>query len=270
MFICNKQISGFITKLPACKYSANYTQRHQDKYYRANVNIVIQNVTRSECTLYCTVNNACIFFNHKVDGSVCELLSSHIGTLEDKPGWTFVSTDYTEWKFRGPMCRYLRPVCTPAITYCIDTCDAPGYKCEAFVNIALNKVTKASTIYDTHHKSANAVDGNRATPFGTIYETKPWFMVDLAKEYKVISITIQNRVKCCKDRLKYITIRIGNHNEKDKESNEICLDKQNQNNIDVKQYFCEKGLMVGRYVFVSRTGSDGRSMTFGDILIYSL
>ena len=269
MFIYNKQISCFITKLPACKYSANYTQRHQDKYYTANVNITIQNVTRRKCTLYCTLNNACIFFNHKVDDSVCELLSSHIGTLEDKPGWTFVSTDYSEWKFRGPVCRYLRPVCTPAITYCIDTCEAPGYNCEAFVIIAFNKVTTSSTIFEKDFKPADAVDGNPATPFVTKSEIEPWFMVDLATEYKVLFITILNRVDCCDDRLKYLTIRIGNHNEKDKESNEICVDKQDQNNIAEKQYFCEKGPMAGRYVFVIRTGLKTH-LAFGDILIYSL
>ena len=269
MFIFNKHISGFITKLPACKYSANYTQRHQDKYYRANVNITIQNVTRRKCTLYCTVNNACIFFNHKVDGSVCELLSSHIGTLEDKPGWTFVSTDYTEWKFRGPMCRYLRPVCTPTITYCIDTCEAPGYKCETFVDIALNKFTNSSTVSLDGRLSANAVDGNPSSTFATKRETGTWFMVDLATEYKVLSITIQSRVDCCKSYLKYITLRIGSHNEKDKESNEICVDKQDQNNIAEKQYFCEKGPMVGKYVFVIKSGT-AIPLTFRNILIYSL
>ena len=271
VFIFNKQISCFITRLPACKYSANYTEQHQDKYFNADVNITIPNVTRGKCSLYCTLNNACIFYNHKVDDSVCELLSSHIGTLEDKPGWTFVSTDYTEWKFRGPMCRFLRPVCTPSSKYCIDTCKAPGYKCETLVNIALNKVTNSSTIYSTARKPAHAVDGTPRTVFATKFESEPWLMVDLATEYKVLFITILNRVDCCKTRLKFLTLRIGNHNGKDKESNEICVDKQDQNNIDEKDYFCEKGPIVGRYVYVIRKDGDlDVLLNFGDILIYSL
>ena len=271
VFIFNKQISCFITKLPGCKYSANYTEQHQDKYFNANVNITIPNVTKRKCSLYCTLNNACIFYNHKADDSVCELLSSHIGTLEDKPGWTFVSTDYTEWKFRGPMCRFLRPVCTPSSKYCIDTCEAPGYKCATLVNIALNGATKSSSQYRSEVGSANAVDGYLGTLFATKKESKSWFMVDLATEYKVLFITIINRVDCCKDRLKFLTIRIGNHNENDKESNEICVDKQDQNDIDEKDYFCEKGPIVGRYVHVMRKDGNLRMlMNFDEILVYSL
>ena len=72
--------------------------------------MTVPNVSRRQCTLFCTLRDTCVFFNHKVDGTMCELLMSHIGTLEDNREWGVVSTNYSEWRFRGPMCRFLRPL----------------------------------------------------------------------------------------------------------------------------------------------------------------
>ena len=158
-----KGISTFITRLPACKYSANYTVRRQGKYFQGNVSATIRNVSRRQCTLYCMLRNGCVFFNHKVDGTTCELLTSHIGTLEDNPEWSVISTNYTEWKFRGPMCKFLRPLCSADTEYCIDTCEAPGYQCKQLENIARGKVTNASSVRDFLHWIKNYLNERQQT-----------------------------------------------------------------------------------------------------------
>ena len=262
-----KEISSFVTRLPACKYSANYTMRHEGKYFNGIVNITVPNVSRSKCTLYCTVHDGCVFFNHKTDGTMCELMTSHIGTFEDKPGWDFVSTNYTEWKFRGPMCRFLRPLCNFDIEHCIDTCEAPGYKCKALVDVARGKVTTASSIWNSREGHANVVDGNSDTLWSSKKEETPWILIDLSSDYKILFITIINRQDAYNTRMKFVTIRIGNN--KDQQSNEICLDKINQNGINKMNYFCKGGRMIGRYVFLTRK-ADMDTMTFAGIMVYSL
>ena len=263
-----KGISTFITRLPACKYSANYTVRRQGKYFQGNVGATIRNVSRRQCTLYCTLRNGCVFFNHKVDGTMCELLTSHIGTLEDNPVWSVISTNYTEWKFRGPICRFLRPLCSADTEYCIDTCEAPGYQCKQLENIARGKLTNASSVRASYTGSVNIVDGQPKTYWTSVGEGKPWVMIDLGAPYKILFITIFNvQNSNFMARLKFLTIRIGNN--EDKESNEICLDNQNQNNIAKMNYFCKNGLLIGRYVFVIRNGATNE-MTLADINVYSL
>ena len=245
-----KEISSFITRLPACKYSANYTMRHDGKYFNGTVGITVPNVSNRNCTLYCTVHDACVFFNHKTDGTMCELLTSHIGTFEDKPGWDFVSTNYTEWKFRGPMCRFLRPSCNFDIEYCIDTCEAPGYKCKMLEDVARGKVTTTSSAFSDQYEGANVVDGNPDTLWASKGEETPWILIDLSSGYNILFITIINRQDAYNNQMEFVTIRIGN--SKDQKSNEICLDKINQNNIDKMNYFCKSGRMIGRYVFLTR------------------
>ena len=260
-----KEISSFITRLPACKYSANYTMKHKGNYFNGNVSLAIQNVSAHKCTLYCTLNDSCLFFNHKVDGTMCELLMSHIGVFEVNKEWDVVSTNYSDWKFRGPMCRFLRPTCDYDIEYCIDTCESPGYKCNKLVNIAKGKVTRASSIWDGNHISGNIVDDNTGTIWGTVLENKSWIMVDLSTSYKILFFTIIS-TDVYRDLMTSVTIRIGNND--DKISNEICLDKQNQNGIAKKNYFCKEGPMIGRYVFL--LSNLHGYMSLAELRIYSL
>ena len=41
-----EESSTFITRLSACKYSANYTIRTQDKYFKGKISITIPMVSR--------------------------------------------------------------------------------------------------------------------------------------------------------------------------------------------------------------------------------
>ena len=258
-----KEISSFITRLPACKYSANYTKRLEGKYFNGIVNITVPNVSRRKCSLYCTVRDSCVFFNHKTDGTMCELLASHIGTLEDKPGWDFVSTNYTEWKFRGPMCRFLRPLCD-FDKYCIDGCEAPGYKCKKLVNVAKGKVITVSpkapdidAVIDGDIRTFwQAADGEKTT----------WIFIDLATEYEIYFITIVSW-RHSLGRLRRITIQIGNNGKPG--SNPICVDNVNQNGIFRMNHFCKYGIMSGRYVWITKSPSSPR-LALGEIMLYTL
>ena len=61
----------------------------------------VNNVTRKECSVYCTLHLGCKFFNHKVDGSVCELITDYNGHIVSKVGWQFVRTSYVEPMHQG-------------------------------------------------------------------------------------------------------------------------------------------------------------------------
>ena len=86
-------------------------------------------------------------------------MTSHIGTLDDKPGWDCVSTNYTERKFRAPICRFLRPLCEFKNEYCIDACETHGYECKKLVNVARGKVITAPSMYSLTERDSYVVDG---------------------------------------------------------------------------------------------------------------
>ena len=258
------EVSAFVTRLPACKYSANYSIIQEGKYFKGVINITIPMVSRRRCTLYCTLRESCVFFNVKEDGTTCELLASHIGTLEDKPGWSAVSTNYTEWRYRGPMCRFLRPLCNFDKEYCIDMCEAPGYRCQKLVNVAKGKATSSS---GTHKFTTSyLVDEDPATYWVSKKSSTPWVMVDLAKAYKILFITLINRTPDFMERMSHLMIKIGNNNDKD--SNEICLKNQQQVVEATKNYFCKQGPIIGRYVVVIRAFKD--YFNFAELMVYSL
>ena len=53
------------------------------------------------------------------------------------------------------------------LEYCIDTCEAPGYKCEKLENVAHGKTITASSVFRGEKSShRNAVDGNTAKLLG--------------------------------------------------------------------------------------------------------
>ena len=261
-----KEISSFITRLPACKYSANYTIKRKGKYFNGNVSLTIPNVAAHKCTLYCTLKDSCLFFNHKVDGTLCELLSSHIGILEDNKKWDVVSTDYSEWKFRGPMCKFLRPACDFEVEYCIDTCESPGYKCNKFVNIAEGKVTRASSLYhsDAARSSAKIVDGDFSTYWKSEKHSTPWIEVDLSAPNKILFVTVVNLPN--NNQLNQLSIRISNKNNV--YAAPSCVYGQKQNGIEKKNYFCNGGPMIGRYVFALRNTNG--YMNVAELMVYSL
>ena len=63
---------------------------------QGQVGRTVKNVTRKECTVYCTLHLGCKFFNHKMDGSECELITDYSGKIVSKVGWQLVQTSYAD------------------------------------------------------------------------------------------------------------------------------------------------------------------------------
>ena len=107
-----KAVSCFITRLPKCKYSANFTLIQDGKFFRGiKGNSIPGPVTRDQCSAYCLSDDTCVFYNHKLDESVCELQTTHIGQVVDDSEWRFASTNYSDYWYRGPFCQFLKPKC---------------------------------------------------------------------------------------------------------------------------------------------------------------
>ena len=94
------QSNCFVTRLP-CGYNGNFSVRYDEKYYKGKVGKTVNDVTRKECSLHCLVYDGCLFFNHKKDGSICELMTSHKGAMTSRVAWQVVSTDYRDVQHRG-------------------------------------------------------------------------------------------------------------------------------------------------------------------------
>lgn len=105
-------VLSYITRLPKCKYSANFTQIHQGKYFEGPIGRTITgHENRDDCSTYCLSFKTCLFYNYKVDESACKLLTSHMGTLVEKVGWRYVTTDYTKYLHQSPFCEFLEVSC---------------------------------------------------------------------------------------------------------------------------------------------------------------
>ena len=75
------QSNCFVLQLPECgRYNGNFSVRHDDKAFTTTIGETIRNVTRRECGLHCTLQLGCYFFNHKMDNTQCELLTSLKGS----------------------------------------------------------------------------------------------------------------------------------------------------------------------------------------------
>ena len=178
----------FVLQLPECgRYNGNFTERQDNKYFTTTIGDTIRNVTRRECGLHCTLFLGCRFFNHKMDNTECELLTSLKGELTPRPGWQFVSTSYKNVHLRGPMCRYLGDqVCSAPARHCADICAAPGFECKTDVDIALKKSVKASSTYPGQgYTPGSAVDGSPDRKWAPNDGPDPWLLIDLADRYYV-------------------------------------------------------------------------------------
>lgn len=201
------EASCFISRSPSCRYVANYTKIKDSKYFRGTVNTVIAGVTRGQCSLNCTLNHACLFYNHKKDNTTCELISSHLGTIVQNIQWQIISTDYTDLRYQGVYCRSYQPTtCNYAHTYCVDDCNPPYFRCVAYKNVINNaKVTASSThswiyVKKRKHKKniktrmydypTKAVDSSPATYWRSNTENPIWYRIELDKIYNIVFVRI--------------------------------------------------------------------------------
>lgn len=247
LFAFLHQSYSFINRNPGCVYTANYTTILHGKYFKSNEDhIVVPSLSAKNCSMRCTMNDLCFFYNQNIHSGQCELIQSRSGEMIDLDGWVFVSTDYSDWKYRGPRCRHLRPDCY-FTSFCVDSCISPGYKCERMENVALMKETKASSIL---HHAKYAVDGGNKS-FCSGASEKEWLRVDLAQKYEIYFLFMNLDHRFGSDSLTSITIRIGNIAD-ERESNDVCVYNRDYTNNTNALVRCRGGNMIGRYIYVIR------------------
>ena len=274
--------SCFVTHLPSCgRHFGNFTQRNNNKYFRSeNISRIVNNVTRKECVLYCVTHTACHFINHKMDNSTCQLLTSYFGVMEEKPGWQFVSTDYSDWRTRGPLCTYLRSVdrisrpCQGSDIFCIDKCLTPGYECRKSRDVAFKKNAKASS-YNISSASTPDRLPKYATHGGSTFfasapgESKPWLLVDLEQRYAITHFNIKGHDIHVNP--SNVMLLIGDFDERNIDGNDICIDNADASKRSFREYKCRHNIpMFGRYVVMTITDEAKTQIYVTFLRVYSL
>ena len=74
----------------------NFSEFSNDRIFTGTVSKTIESATRKDCALACVVYPTCLFANHKLDDTKCELLDSNEGIIQAKTGWEFISTSYMD------------------------------------------------------------------------------------------------------------------------------------------------------------------------------
>lgn len=256
---------SFILRHPNCRFVANYSTILREKYFESR-DVTAGNASGKDCSMQCTMNTHCLFYNQNIQSGRCELINSRNGSFIDRPGWRFISTDYDEWKYRGPFCRFMRPQCAFEKEFCVDICNggSSDYKCELLENIALKKLTKESSYYSSSGRSDAAVDGS-GRGFASKQSSFEWLLVDLAKVYKIIFLVYRNVINP-RHHAKYITVRIGN--KEDVNLNDVCVAKQDYSKEKQKTIVCRHGSMVGRYVYFIKEDTPNYTLNVKELYVY--
>lgn len=256
---------AFILRLPECKYFAYYTDIKDSQYFNGQVEKTLQNITRRKCSLHCTMNHACVFYNHKKDNSTCELIRSHIGTLMSNASWQIISTDYTDVRYRGQFCRFVQPNCDYSTEYCIDSCEDPGYRCKKYKNVAKKVSAQASSVYNGRYAN-NVADESRSTFWvsRSDKENPVWIKLNLGKVYPILFITIVNRInKKLGYSIKGVAIKIDN---------KVCVSSLTFGSATASKHFrCQNGIMNGQVVTITKkfNSYSPNYLTISDIMVYS-
>lgn len=259
---------SYILRNPECRYSANYTTMLQRKYFKSDKeHMAVASTSAKNCSLQCTMNSSCLFFNQNIFTGECEFVQSHGGTLTNRSDWIFVSTDYENWKYRGPLCRLLEPECNFEEEYCIDTCTPPGYKCEKLTNIALHKPTKLSSVNKVHDGS-KAVDGVLINYAQTLKNVINWLIIDLKDSYRILFMVFHNRDGAYGRRSYYITIYVGNDLD-EPTNNNVCVTEQDYSKVEKKIIFCDSDRIGGRYVHFVQERLLANYMNLAELIVYA-
>jgi len=120
-------------------------------------------------------------------------------------------------------------------------------------NIALNRPTSQSSIWDAAILSKYAVDGNNVncalrsnSCSHTAVENKPSWQVTLDSVYKVKLVVIYNRGDCCTDRLSNSKIYVEQNGQK-----RLCADIGDMNGVKSKEFKCYPSA-IGNVVIVEK------------------
>ena len=131
------------------------------------------------------------------------------------------------------------------------------------VNVALNKPTSSSNYISSNRKPEKAVDGEgRSHPdYYSCFVTKrlpePWFLLDLETNYQIDFIRFWNEHHCssCSSRTYNLYITIGETKTNPK-SNPLCVKNADQRNVQIVDYWCDREIMFGRYIYVYLTRTE--------------
>lgn len=258
-FLSQKAVEGYIVRTP-CRYTGNFSTILAHQYKSGHVHSTITNVNASRCTTHCLLTPECQFINHKMDNTECQLMTSLSGSLLAKNGWRYLSTDYSNWKYRGPVCRYLQSKCDYESEFCADTCTEPGYKCTNLINIALNKNTQCSS---AQKECSKVVDGSHKSYWSASEQLRGYVRIDLGERYKILFASVIPPTS--KNLLEYTQLKIGvNQNIQD---NHVCNSFSKHKGRTV--YFCRGGWVIGQYVFFESIKQRARGMHVGEIQVYT-
>eukprot|EP00795_Rhopilema_esculentum_P002210 gene2210-17812_t len=205
----------------SCRSAALFKTTNRNQILVGNSGGLISSIrTRNlpSCVRQCIKNPICSSINYKsTPGSNqennCQLLtinlSSNDAEFSSLVGW--IHSEPTSQP--GPRC-----VVNPcSLGYrCTDTCDVTlGYQCTG--NIALNRPTAHSSIWDGFDSSSRAVNGQTGTNylFGfcahTAQQLQPWWRVDLGATYSIGTVKVTNRGDCCPERLADFHVYVGDN-----------------------------------------------------------
>ncbi|XP_056381042.1 uncharacterized protein LOC130276137 [Hyla sarda] len=128
-------------------------------------------------------------------------------------------------------------------------------------NIALKGIATQSSTNSYLGSAGNANDGSLAANYlraqcsYTKKDSEPWWMVNLRAQYKIMSVTITNRVlECCRERIFGAEIRIGNDPSKGGTLNPRCGVISSIESGETLSFSCQG--MVGQYVTVTIPGRE--------------
>uniref|UniRef100_A0A8C7Q1C4 Fucolectin tachylectin-4 pentraxin-1 domain-containing protein n=1 Tax=Oncorhynchus mykiss TaxID=8022 RepID=A0A8C7Q1C4_ONCMY len=141
-------------------------------------------------------------------------------------------------------------------------------------NVALRGVAAQSSLFNWEYSPSKLIDGNRNSNYNyggscssTVFNTNPWWRVDLLDLYRVTAVTITNRGDCCPERLDGAEIRIGNSLENNGINNPRCDVIFHIPAGETNTFQCNE--MDGRYVVVVIPGQN-KILTLCEVEVYGL
>lgn len=239
-----------------CRFAANFSNKARDKYFEGQVGITLQNLNISRCSAHCLANTSCVFFNHQMDNSICELLTSLSGHLKERTGWQFVSTNISD-RYCGPMCHYITPKFKSVMEYCKDMCKAPGWKIVTLENVALKKHVDCSRNSALCKKLTNGrLDDDWRTQLSSVTAK-----IDLAKKYKIHGVRVYQKLH--NSPMNY-TIRVGTADHYDKAS--FCYSKLQRE--PMYEALCDNHPITGQFVFLQTDHTENTFIRISEIQVY--
>nr|XP_025044461.1 uncharacterized protein LOC112547122 [Pelodiscus sinensis] len=130
-------------------------------------------------------------------------------------------------------------------------------------NLALRRpVTQSSTYEDSLGEAvaSKAVDGNREGAWDrgscshTLYDTDPWWSVDLGRRHSVSMVIVKNREECCWERLQGAQIRVGDSLANHGKDNPLCGTINDIASGSLSTICCNR--LEGRYVTIVIPGRE--------------